>query len=88
MRAMPDAPALADYPGWWLEARCSCGRSTQIPVRLLVQEWRGESLVGDIARRLRCRRCGARPEAAELVEDPQADARGYVGGGPGRRISV
>lgn len=78
---------LADFDEWWLDVRCGCGRSTQIPIRLLLREWPRETHVGQIVRRLRCRGCGAKPAAAELVEDIQAGAHG-TGSAPGRRISL
>ncbi len=79
---------LSDFDGWWLDTRCGCGRSTQIPIRMLLREWRRETDIGQIARRLRCRGCGARPASTELVDDIQAGAKGYAGGGPVQRIKV
>jgi cytochrome c-type biogenesis protein CcmH/NrfF len=82
-----DEPTLADHPGWWVEARCSCGRCTHIPVTMLLREWRRETEFTQIARRLRCRTCSRRPIAVELVEDIQAGAKG-TRTAPGPRISL
>lgn len=78
---------LAEHDGWWLEAICGCGRCTQIPIRILLKEWRRETELGQIVRRLRCRDCGKPPISTELVEDIQAGAKG-TGTAPGRRIPV
>lgn len=78
---------LGDHDGWWVEARCACGRCTQIPVKILLREWRRETEFTQIARRLRCRACGKRPAAVDLVEDIQAGAKG-TGTAPSRRIDL
>lgn len=82
-----ESPTLADAPQWWVEARCACGRCTQIPVKILLREWRRETGFTQIARRLRCRACGKRPAAVDLIEDIQAGAKG-TGTAPSRRIDL
>ena len=50
-------------------------------VRMLLKEWHRDRFALDIAKRLRCRKCGERL-GVELVDDPQRDPPGYVHYGP------
>jgi hypothetical protein len=85
--SISNAPTLEEHPGWWVEARCKCGRCPHIPAKILLRKWRRETEFTKIARRLRCSSCRKRPIAVDLVEDIQAGARG-TGTAPGRRISL
>lgn len=86
--ALSSSSTLAAVDGWWLEARCACAHTSLIPCRMLARELRRETTVGSVAGRLICRRCLARPCQVTLVENPQHDAPGYVGGGGTRRIRL
>ena len=69
--------------GAWVRVRCTCGRSADLPTRLLVDA-HSDELVSGFLERLRCKTCGGRP--AEAFYADRADT--FVRGGPGwgRRI--
>ncbi|MFZ4410445.1 MAG: hypothetical protein ACOYOH_24070 [Paracraurococcus sp.] len=86
---LPAAPhALALYPTWWLDARCACGRSALLPFKLLARQRRPGTTIAEVVARLRCQACGTPPRRVEAVDDPQADAPGYVGTAPPQRITL
>lgn len=75
-------PSLAtatcqDAFGWWLDCRCTTGPNchgggTQYAVRRLIERYRcGPRRLLDMAARLRCKRCGAKPTGLALIEDVQ-----------------
>ena len=56
-----------------------------VPLRtLLARGVRGSTPFMDLARRLRCRRCGERTPKVLLVENPKHHAHGYALGGDTR----
>ena len=63
-----------------LDARCPCGRSVHIPLRILAAN---RGLVGltiaDLVVRLQCQHCGQRPVSVALLEDGAARAPGRMG---------
>lgn len=67
---------LGDHEWWWLESTCACGQCAQLSIKMLLREWRRETEIGQLARRLRCRQCGTKPAATALVEDIQIGAKG------------
>lgn len=67
-------PTLGNHATWWIEARCGC-KLVQIPVRMILKDFRPSTSAADYAARLRCRDCGARPECS-LVDDIQSGASG------------
>jgi hypothetical protein len=48
----------------------------------------GDWLLAEIVPRLMCHRCRVRPDVVEVVDNPQIDAQGYVGGGQARRVRL
>lgn len=89
MPSLPSAATpLAAAAGWWLEARCHCGHASYVPCRMLARELLPETTIAEAAARLICRRCRARPNLVELIDKPQHDAPGYVGGGGAKRIPL
>ena len=85
---MPADPPILDMPLWtlggaWIRVRCSCGRSADLPTRILGDQ-HAEELVGGFLARLRCKACGGKP--AQVFYADRADT--FVRGGPGegRRI--
>lgn len=69
---------VADLSGWWLEVRCSCGKSGTklLPFRLLAARHGWDTTLANIVHRLRCNECGARPASLAIVEDASAGAIG------------
>ncbi len=89
MPALPTpSSTLAEADGWWLEARCSCGRTTALPCRLLARQMPADRDLAGVAARLRCRGCGARALSVALTDDLQAGALGHVGTGRAQRIML
>lgn len=84
----PDIDTLAAMTGWWIEVRCSCGRATMFPVKLLARKHGETARAADLVARMRCGQCGTPPAEATLVDDPQAGASGYVGGTPQQRRPI
>lgn len=78
----PPDDLLTAWLGWWVVARCRC-KVAYLPVKLLVRELGGSARLSSIVPRLRCSSCGERPHSANLVDDPQARAPGYVRECPG-----
>jgi hypothetical protein len=75
---------IADLDGWWLEITCRC-KTVHYPLRLMAREHGGEVLLGDVVRRLRCKRCGKPPATVDLIDDPQVEARGNPNRRPAKR---
>ena len=77
---MADAPSIHQVPPaqamlsaldrWWLVAQCRCRRVATGCSQLLREH--GDRRVIDLARRLRCQRCGAWPRTW-LSSDPRGD---------------
>ncbi len=85
---MPSASStLAAAAGWYFETRCRC-RLVFHPVTLLLKDMPASRRIGDVAGRLRCRRCGERPGSVALVDEPQASAPGFIGGRSVRRVEI
>ena len=60
-----------------------CGRCRGITVvwfSRLAPRWREGEVLGDIAARLRCERCGRRPEPRDVRPERQGEARGLAKG--------
>ena len=56
---------LSDWPTCCVEARCpACGRSSIAPVKLLMAS--GDRTFDDLATRLKCSACGAKPAPVYL----------------------
>lgn len=68
---------LRELDGWLFDVRCRCG-SKHLPIRLLLRELHPDRTAGDVARRLRCRRCRRRPDSVTLLDDGQIGTPGYV----------
>ena len=78
---------LGEFAGWWIEARCGCGSVAYMPVKLLLQQHGPDAQVSALVARMRCKRCQARPAAADLIDSPQAGTTGYLGAHePQRRV--
>jgi hypothetical protein len=84
----PPAFTLADFPSWWISVRCACGRAADLPVQLLAKRHGADARPELLAARMRCQGCGARAAEADLVDRPQREARGFVGGGVAERIPL
>ena len=84
----PNTDTLAAIMGWWIEVRCGCGRTTQFPVKLLAREHGPAARPADLVARMRCERCRVPPVQAELIDNPQAGASGYVGSGQPQRLLI
>jgi hypothetical protein len=70
---------LAQLTGWWLVATCGCGHTSRPPVKMLMQEGLSpRRTVAEVSARLRCRKCGERPESVMLIDNLQLGASGYV----------
>lgn len=61
---------IADHEQHWLELRC-CKGVTYYPIRLIVQDHKGRGTVGDVVKRLRCKRCGGRPAEVGITDNAQ-----------------
>lgn len=79
------SPHLSAWYGWWLEARCGCGRSVQLPIALLARRLGANGRVDDVASHMRCDGCGARSVSVDLIDSPQGEAHGFAGGKPAAR---
>jgi hypothetical protein len=75
--------ALAAWAGWWLSARCGCGRVAHLPVKLLTREHGPDARLPAIVTRLRCIGCGGRVSDARMTDNPAREAAGYVLSCPG-----
>ena len=73
---VPDATLDLVDAGWWLDLRCTCGRSTSVPHRLLTQRHCARTRVPDLLARLRCSQYGARPASAEWIDNTAGGAFG------------
>lgn len=90
MDAPTDAAGFLDTPlsvcrngvnEWWLEVHCTaCGRTTLPPIRMLVRE-RGDMLLRDLIRRLKCQ-CGGRVATAYMSESGYREP--ILGPGPAK----
>ena len=59
---------LSDWSTCCVEARCpTCGRSSFAPTKLLMAN--GDRTSDDLAKRLKCEACGARPAPVYLCSD-------------------
>jgi hypothetical protein len=65
---VPDATLDLVDPGWWLELRCGCGRSTYVPHKLLVRAHGRSAWVPHLLSRMRCQQCRRRPILAQWVD--------------------
>lgn len=90
MAPIPSAAStLAEASEWWLVFRCHvCEHVKWWPCRMAARDLGSDRTVGDIVARLLCHRCRARPDQVELVDHPQADAQGFVGGGRVQRVRL
>jgi len=75
----PIEATMADLAGWWLSVRCSCGWHVSLPFRFLAATRGWHTKLGAVLPRLRCKRCGNRPESVDLVDSPSAGASGVPG---------
>lgn len=66
---VPDATLDLVDPGWWLELRCACGRSADVPHKLLARAHGPRASVPGLLARFRCKTCGEPPIAAEWIEN-------------------
>jgi hypothetical protein len=82
--APPPSPRvpLSSWADWWLTVQCGCGRRTDYPVNLLMQEQGRDASLHTVAGRLRCKECRARPASVHLVDRPDRTGSGYGGGKP------
>ena len=64
---IPSGDTLADWFGWWVEARCRC-KLAYLPCRRLAMNHGGAHRLADVVARLRCSRCRERPAVA-MVDD-------------------
>lgn len=71
---------LGELDGCWLAARCGCGRSCSIPLRLLAARYGAGQYLGAILGRLQCQQCAAKPVEASLKERGDSGASGGVKG--------
>ena len=73
--------------GWWLELRCACERTTQIPHGLLAKAYGPSARVPALLARFRCGTCGRPPILAEWIDNP---AGGALGSGypPKKRVPL
>lgn len=89
---MPPLPSpsstLLEADGWWISTTCACERHADFPCRLLARWYGPDMTVGEVARRLMCKRCRLRPAKVELVDNPQLDAKGYVSNTRARRVPL
>lgn len=81
----PETPLTA-LSGWWLVTQCRC-RTVSHPCRLLAADHGARPAI-DVARRLRCSRCGEKP-AAHLDEDPRGGTTPGQGAyPPSRKVAL
>lgn len=66
----PELQPLSTMGGWWLSLDCGCGMHVDYPLRLLAQRAGATARLCDAMARMRCKRCGARPLTAKLVDRP------------------
>jgi hypothetical protein len=88
---MPTPPidSLAGVRDWWIWVGCGCGHASYVPVKILIRQCGDTLRPAEVVARMKCRRCGARPPArAELIDNIQSDATGYVGGSEPIRIDL
>lgn len=84
-RAVALACSAATFRDRWIAVTCCEGRC-QIPMKMLgAEDARSRRTLADVVIRLRCTRCGQRPKAVHLVEDP-AKGEGPQGPGPGWQV--
>jgi hypothetical protein len=71
------AAAIGTLPGYWLAIRCEpCRLPAKLPLLLLSRRIDPRTTVATVLPRLVCKRCGARPERVDAVDDPAAGAFG------------
>jgi hypothetical protein len=73
---------LADLGSAWLALGCQCGRTVYLPLPKLRSQHGPAARLDDLVARMRCSGCSAPPRSAQIVDDPQRDASGYVTSGP------
>ena len=83
------AARIGDLLGWWLEVECGCGRSASFPFRWMVEVRNipADRCLAEVMPK-RCSKCGNRPVAFALTDDPAGTASGYGGSDPGKRVSL
>lgn len=59
---------LIECEGCWLDVRCACGTITLYPFQLLIRKLGRSRQLGEIASRIRCKRCRERPATVHLNE--------------------
>ena len=85
-RALVLAAGVGALRRHWLETRCGCGASTQIPLRMLAEQGQGARTIADVLIRLRCKSCGRAPIAVHLIEDLRDAGVAAYGGTPAWRV--
>lgn len=83
----PDGELREVSGAWWLELRCACGRTAQVPNKLLARRHGARARVPELLARMRCEQCRARPASAEWIDNPAGGARGS-GYPPPKRIPL
>jgi hypothetical protein len=74
----PKGDTLADWQGWWFDLGCC--QNVFMPVRLLLMEgWKPEQKMADIAARFRCRECGHRPGSICMTSNPASGTTANLG---------
>ena len=74
---VPDATLDLVDPGWWLELRCACGRSADIPHKLLARAHGPRASVPGLLARFRCGTCGGPPITAEWIDNAAGGPPSY-----------
>ena len=68
-----DTP-ISELSPWWLRVQCICDAGTVLyPLRLMAAEIGWERTLRTIVPKLRCRKCGGRPESVAIVERADGD---------------
>lgn len=74
---VPDATLNLVDPDWRLELRCACGRSADIPHKLLAKAHGPRASVPGLLARFRCGACGKSPIAAEWIDSAAGGPPSY-----------
>jgi hypothetical protein len=74
----PPVP-LSAWADWWLTVESACGRQTDYPINLLMQEQGSGASLHAVAARLRCKDCRAQSTSVHLVDRPDRTGSGYGG---------
>ncbi len=89
-RSIALAASVQTLHEWCIDVRCTCGQITILPLQLLLRDRPrcATATLADVALRLTCRSCHARPGRVALVETTLGRSPSGGGGHAGWHIAL